>query len=216
MIAATLDLRSSADARADAAVIARVLAGDTQAFAEVVERYQRSLYRYAVSMVLDHDEAADLVQEAFVRAFIALRACRDPYRFRAWLFQVLRHLCLDYLKNIRRRNVRLDATVPERAASGDLPGARLERLELRADLRRALFDLPDLLREAFVMHYVNGLPYDTMADLLDVSVSALKMRVLRAREQLQGTLEAGKVTGRPAGRLTEMMGRLAARRVRRG
>ena len=210
-----LDLRSSAEARADVAAIERVLAGDAQAFADIVDRYQQPLYRYAVSMVLDHDEAADLVQDAFIRAYVSLRACRDRQRFRGWLFQTLRHLCLDYLKNVRRRDVRLGGAVPD-VATGEAPDGRLERARLRADLRRALSDLPDLLREAFVMHYVNGMPYETMAELLDVSVSALKMRVLRAREQLQVAMDGGDVTERPAGRLTDVMSRLAWRRPRRG
>src|SRR5262249_28127630 len=84
----------------DAAVIGRVLAGDVQEFAVLVARYQSGLYRYAVSMVLDHDAAADMVQDTFVRAYTHLAACRDPSRFHAWIFQTLRHRCLDYLKDV--------------------------------------------------------------------------------------------------------------------
>ena len=191
---ASIDFRCSAEARADADAIARVLAGETDAFSELVGRHQAGMYRYAVSMVLDHDEAADLVQDAFLRTFVALRACRDRRRFRAWVFQTLRHLCLDYLKNVRRRDVRLDEAPAQLVAAGDPPGRALDDAERAAGLRRALDDVPDLLREAFVMHYVNGVPYDTMADLLDVSVSALKMRVLRAREHLQAVLGGADVT----------------------
>ena len=205
-MSAAVDLLASADARADVEAVARVLAGDTQAFAGIVQRHQVRLHRYAVSMVLDHDEAADLVQDAFVRAFVALHACRDPTRFRAWLFQTLRHRCLDYLKDIRRRNVRLDDADQDFAAGSEPPGAGLEREQLSADLGRAVRALPPLLREAFVMHYVEGQPYDVMADLLDASVSALKMRVARAREQLQIRLGDVEVTRRAPGRLSERRG----------
>jgi RNA polymerase sigma-70 factor (ECF subfamily) len=188
-----IDLGASPDVRADADAIGRVLAGETEAFAAIVQRYQGVLHRYALSMVLDHDEAADLVQDAFVRAYTSLASCRDHARFRAWLFRTLRHLCLDYLKNVRRRNVRLDEAEPVAVAAGG-PGTDLEREQLRSDLRRALGELPDLQREAFMLRHVQGVPYEAMAELLDASVSALKMRVSRACDALQARLGDWQVT----------------------
>ncbi len=121
----------------DAAVIARVLRGDKQAFAVLVSRYQTGLYRHAVSMVLDHDVAADMVQDTLVRAYTRLSTCRDHDRFRAWVFQMLRNRCLDYLKDIRRRNVSLDRAldVPDTAEE---PVQRMERARLRGELAKAL------------------------------------------------------------------------------
>lgn len=182
------------DAADDAAVIARVLDGDKQQFEHLVSRYQQTLYKYAVTIVFDHDAATDMVQDAFVRAYVSLRECRDRSRFRAWLFRTLRNRCLDYLKDASRRNVRLD-DVGEPVDEADGPAAVAERHERRAEIRRALAQLPPVLREAFVMHYVDGLPYDTMAELLGVSVSALKMRALRAREALGVALRRLDVTG---------------------
>jgi RNA polymerase sigma-70 factor (ECF subfamily) len=187
--------RSDPDASDDAAVIARVLKGDKQAFEHVVSRYQQLLYRHAVAMVLDHDAAADMVQDAFVRAYVNLRECRDHSRFRAWLFRTLRNRCLDYLKEAGRRNVRLDDVVEPRIDEANVPAALVERNELRAGITRALAQLPPTLREAFVMHYVDDIPYETMAELLDASVSALKMRTLRAREALKSALRQADVTG---------------------
>jgi RNA polymerase sigma-70 factor (ECF subfamily) len=200
-MSARLDVQSSAEARRDAAAIARVLEGNAQAFAELVERYQGVLYRHAVAMVLDHDVAADMVQDTFVRAYCSLRECREPARFRAWLCQTLRHRCFDHLKDVRRRTVRLEDAGPIADPAGE-PGAGIEREQLRAGLEQALQDLPDLLRETFVMHYVEGLPYETMADLLGASVSALKMRASRAREQLSAALRGRHVTPEAAARLS--------------
>ena len=183
------------DAPDDASVIARVLRGDKQAFEHLVSRYQHLLYRHAVAMVLDHDAAADMVQDAFVRAYVNLRECRDHSRFRAWLFRTLRNRCLDHLKEAARRNVRLDDVVEPQIDDAEAPGAVLERNELRAGITRALAQLPPTLREAFVMHYVDDMPYETMAELLDASVSALKMRTLRAREALKSALSQADVTG---------------------
>jgi RNA polymerase sigma-70 factor (ECF subfamily) len=190
---ALLDRRRS-DAPADAEVVARVLDGEKQEFEHLVRRYQQVLYRHAVSIVLDHDAAADMVQDAFVRAYLNLRQCRDRSRFRAWLFQTLRNRCIDYLKDANRRNVRIDDVAdPLIDESGD-PCELTERSELRMRIVRALARLPPALREAFVMHYVDGMPYETMADLLDVSVSALKMRALRARAALSSSLSDSDVT----------------------
>jgi RNA polymerase sigma-70 factor, ECF subfamily len=186
------------DGRIDADVVARVLAGDTEQYAAIVERYQRALYRHAVAMVLDHDAAADMVQDAFVRAYTNLKECRDPRRFRAWLFQTLRNRCLDYLKEPRRGHLRFHDAEPL-LSNADGPAAFVDSRELRLDITRALAQLPPDQREAFVMHYVEGLEYETMADVLDVSVSALKMRALRARQALIAALRTPDVTDRPAG-----------------
>jgi len=106
---------------------------------------------------------------------------------------MLRNRCLDYLKDIRRRNVSLDRAldVPDTAEE---PLQRMERARLRGEIARALEQLPDAQREAFLMHYVEELSYETMADLLGASVSALKMRVLRARDTLGSALRNKDVT----------------------
>lgn len=187
--------RGQPDAPDDAAVIAQVLEGDKQAFVHLVSRYQHLLYRHAVALVLDHDAASDMVQDTFVRAYVNLRGCRDRSRFRAWLFRTLRNRCLDHLKEAGRRNVRLEDVVEPQTDEADAPGALVERNELRAGITRALAQLPPALREAFVMHYVDDIPYETMAELLDASVSALKMRTLRAREALKSALRQTDVTG---------------------
>lgn len=186
------------DGRDDADVVARVLAGDTEQYAVIVERYQRALYRHAVAMVLDHDAAADMVQDAFIRAYTNLKACRDPRRFRAWLFQTLRNRCLDYLKEPRRGHLRFVEAEPL-LRSADGPASFADQPELRLDVTRALAQLPPEQREAFVMHDVEGMEYDAMADLLAVSVSALKMRALRARKALNGALRTPDVTDQPVG-----------------
>jgi RNA polymerase sigma-70 factor, ECF subfamily len=186
------------DGRIDADIVARVLAGDTEQYAAIVERYQRALFRHAVAMVLDHDAAADMVQDAFVRAYTNLKECRDPRRFRAWLFQTLRNRCLDYLKEPRRGHLRFADAEPL-LSNADGPAAFVDSRELQLDITRALAQLPPEQREAFVMHYVDGLDYESMADVLDVSVSALKMRALRARQALSAALRTPDVTDRPVG-----------------
>ena len=184
----------------DEQLVARALEGSSDAFECLVARYQAGMHRYAMSLVLDAEVAADMVQDAFVRAYVNLRACRDPQRFRAWLFQTLRNRCLDHLKAAGRRTVPLEdaSALPDTA---DRAEDRMERQRAASAVRRALAALPPAQREAFVMHYVHDVPYDALAETLGVSVSALKMRALRARQALSEALARADVTPSPAVRL---------------
>jgi RNA polymerase sigma-70 factor (ECF subfamily) len=179
--------RRRMDEPKDADVIARVLGGATQEFAILVGRYQHALYRHAVAMVLDHDAAEDMVQDAFIRGYTRLRECREPEHFRAWIFQTLRNRCLDYLKEPRRRQVPIDDVQPLYDTADD-PGAVAERRQTASRIAATLATLSPEQRETFVMHYVDGMSYDDMSALLGVSVSALKMRALRARDALSAAL----------------------------
>lgn len=174
----------------DAAVVSRVLAGERQAFGMLVARHQDLLYRHALRMTRESDAAADLVQVAFVKAYVQLDRCRDPARFGAWAFRILANQAKDWLKSRRRRDLSLDATSQDvRMQSADDPARDVERDELRALLDEALATLPPALREAFVLKHVEGLAYDEMALIMDVSIPALKMRVHRARQMLQDALQ---------------------------
>lgn len=180
--------------RADAApndgqLVARVLAGEREAYSTLVRRHQAELYRYARNLRIDHDAASDLVQDALVTAYTRLVQCADPSRFRFWLFRIHRNRCLDWLRDIRRRSVDVDdvTLVADGTPADDATGA-----ELRRTIGDALDSLSDDLREAFLMKHHEGRSYQEMSELSDASVSAMKMRVLRARESLrQALLDSG-------------------------
>jgi RNA polymerase sigma-70 factor (ECF subfamily) len=172
----------------DQELVERVLAGERELYGVLVRRYQDGLYRHALGMVQDPDTAADLAQDAFVRAYTSLRRCRDRSKFGGWVFQILRNRCLDHLKERRRRDLRLDERLELQATEGD-PESNLERRVLRDTLDRALARLPEAQREAFLLKHVQDLTYEEMAEVAGASVSALRMRVLRARELLRSLLE---------------------------
>jgi RNA polymerase sigma factor (sigma-70 family) len=179
----------------DAELIERVLAGERECFQPLVQRYQESLYRVACALVLDPDAAADIVQDAFVRAYANLARCHDRRRFRFWLLATLRNRGLDYLKERRRRDVSLsDDTVVRRAEVHDAGGAdTAERVALRSALDAALARLSPAIRETFVLRHVEQWSIEELAELLGLSESAVKMRLHRARLQLQTWLEADGV-----------------------
>lgn len=173
----------------DAEVVARVRAGDREVYRILVRRYQDPLFRHALNMTGNSDVAADLVQASLIKAYTQISRCREPDRFGAWLFRILVNGCKDHLKSRRRRDMSLDTdAVPQPLARSD-PDHDLERSEARRLLEGAIARLPEIQREAFLLKHVDGRSYEEIAELLNVSISALKMRVLRAREALKAALE---------------------------
>ena len=171
----------------DGEIVAAILSGRRELFRVLVRRHQDTLYGHAVRMVGDNDEAAEIVQRAFVKGFNRLSTCQDPERVGGWLFRIASNLCKDYLKSRRRKDVSFhDLGVPVEAAEN--PAEDLRRGELRSALAAAIQQLAPGHREAFLMKHVEGYSYEGMAERMGVSVSALKMRVMRAREELQGLL----------------------------
>jgi RNA polymerase sigma-70 factor (ECF subfamily) len=170
---------------ADQEIIARVLAGDRDAFSILIHRYSDPLFRHALGMTGSPDVAEDILQMSFIKAFSHLAEVRG--RFDAWVFRIVANGCKDWLKNIRRTHLSYDED--DQPTGYANPEEELDLSELRSDLDRALQTLPVSLREAFIMKHVEGRSYEEMADLLSTTVGALKMRVHRAREALQALLE---------------------------
>lgn len=173
----------------DAEVIARVLAGDTEGFGMLVDRYQDEFARYARYMMGGVDEAADVIQESLVRAYRFLGRCGDPENFKGWLFRIVSNQCKTALARRRRRRWEsLSQEAGEVPAPHD-PGADAEAADVRRKVHRALGQLSEEYREVLILKYVEGLSLPEMAALLSVRIPALKMRLLRGRRALLAKLE---------------------------
>jgi RNA polymerase sigma-70 factor, ECF subfamily len=171
----------------DAELVDRVLQGDVDLYAELVRRHQRVAFHVAFTLVRDTETAADMVQDALIRAYATLGHCREPGRFRAWLLRAVRNRCLDHLKAARQRDVPLDEQHHALAAPDVDP---LDGLGHRAAIAQALAALPESLRDAFLLRHVQELEYEEIASLLGTTVAASKMRVSRARDILRRSLSA--------------------------
>lgn len=180
-------------------MVEAVLDGDREAYRVLVRRYEDALYRHAVRMVGPAD-AEDIVQRALVRGYRRLDACREPERVGGWLFRIASNLCKDHLRARDRDGVPLEDAGPLESGGGG-PEEELDRSEMGRDIREALDRLTEDQREAFLLKHVEGLSYPEMSDRLSASVSALKMRVHRARESLQELLDryASEYTPEPSG-----------------
>jgi RNA polymerase sigma-70 factor, ECF subfamily len=168
----------------DAALVARTLAGDPDAFATLIGRYRDSLGRYAFHMLGSREDAEEAVQDSFVRAHRALQDCRQPERFGAWLFAILVNRCRTSQRRLFRRRRFTEELRDDVAAVGDATAS----LEWREEIARALARLRPHYREAFLLRYVEGMDYAEMARLTGAREPTLRMRVKRAGDQLRELL----------------------------
>ena len=172
----------------DAELVRRVRGGDIAAYGALVARYRDRLGRYAVHMIGDREDAEEALQDAFVRAYRLLARCDDPGRFGAWLYGILVNRCRTVGARASRRRrlfVRNTESAPDASADADL----VDRLGWDDAVNRALARLAPENREAFLLKHVEDLEYEEIARVTGAGISALKMRVKRAREQLQRFLK---------------------------
>ena len=171
----------------DALLVDRARAGDTSAFAALVDRYYADCLRYATRMLGNPADAEEAVQDAFVRAHRALSRYQDRGVVRAWLLGILVNRCRTLGAKLARRRRYLGLFGREPRPVVAPPST--DGTDWGEEVNRALQRLSPQLREAFLLKYVEELSYEEMAELTGAGVSALKMRAKRACEQLRGMLE---------------------------
>jgi RNA polymerase sigma-70 factor (ECF subfamily) len=172
----------------DEELVGRAVGGDTDAYAILVERYYGSCVRIARRMLRNDADAQDAVQSSFFRAQQSLARFDRQRIFRVWLFTILVNQCRTAATSRRRRERRFpDDDVSLYSAADDRPNGRVDESHVVA---QAVDSLEPLLREAFVLKYVEELEYSEMAAITGAGISALKMRVKRACEALRPKLEA--------------------------
>lgn len=174
-------------------IIERVLSGDTEAFEALVVQHQNLVYSLALRMVGNEQDANDLTQDAFLRAFRSISSFRGDSKFSVWLYRLTNNICLDFLRASRRRKTvslnhflsdedeGIELEIPDERFS---PESELEKSELQATLQRGLMYLPDEQREILLMREINGLTYDEIALELSLEPGTVKSRIFRARKKL--------------------------------
>jgi len=167
----------------DAADVQRVLAGDVDAYAALVDRYYDRCARFAIRMLGNRDDAEDALQATFLRAYRALNRYQERDRFSAWLYRILVNQCRSIAA---RRAHREKVFVREEALLLNAPDRSTTWSgEDEEFVQRVLNELDPLLREAFLLKYIEEMSYEEMSALTGVGVSALKMRVKRACDRLR-------------------------------
>lgn len=173
----------------DSVLVERVLGGETAAYRPLVERHQRVLFGVACRLLGDGDQAAEAVQEAFVRAYRKLQTFDRRHKFFSWIYRILVNECLN-LRRSRRMLEPLDAGL----AAREDPHRDAERSALRADVQAALLRLPPAYREVVVLRHYANLSYLEIAGLLGVPEKTVKSRLYSARQRLGEALLSWKRT----------------------
>ena len=186
---------SSVDAESDAALSRRARAGDSEAFGVLIGRYMRRAYIHALGIVGSREDALDLSQEAFVRAYRA-RHTLDPDRaFYAWLYQILRRLCFNFLRDTKTRARLRDAHAVDwvvgiaHRPDWDNPAREAERAEERRRVSTAIQRLPWREREVLMLREFQELTYREIADLLEIPIGTVMSRLYAARKRLAESLD---------------------------
>lgn len=177
----------------DDAMLARVRAGDTSAFEQLMRRYNCRLFRLARSVLRDDHEAEDVVQETYVRAYRALARFEGRARFSTWISRIAFHESLARMRK-RDRTLLVDFSAAERdelhPPSGELPPEQLASgKELGTLLAEAIDALPIDLRTVFVLRMVEGLDTQETAASLDLTPANVKVRLHRARAMLRERID---------------------------
>ena len=170
--------------------IQRALAGDQEAFACLVEAYQTAIYNLAYRMLGNAAEAEDAAQETFLRAYTRLSTYDSERKFSSWLLAIASHHCVDRLRQRRLGWLSLDELPPWRwLANASRPEETVIKSQERDEVRQLLDQLPPRYRTAVILRYWHDLSYQEIAEVLEMTESAVKSTLYRARRRLaQGTL----------------------------
>ncbi|MEZ4239687.1 MAG: sigma-70 family RNA polymerase sigma factor [Myxococcota bacterium] len=198
MSAATLQVDERAASReADAELLRAVLAGDGTAYRGLVERYQGRVYAMVYGMVRNREDARDITQEAFVKAYRNLETFRLEASFYTWLYRIAMNLAIDFTRK-RKRQARngFDEGVAARDEDGEIseahvdemPSRQLERKQLFARIMEAMDELPEDQRQVILLRELEGLQYKEIAEVMGIPEGTVMSRLFYARKKLQKLL----------------------------
>lgn len=176
-------------------IIQEVLNGNVNAFEALVKKYEKMIYNLAFTKLGNHENAQDLTQECFLRAYKMLRSYRTDAAFSTWIYRICQNLIYDFYranKNKRNAEVSLylqnDGEELKEREIADISSEPLEiilRNEKIEKIRELIKSLPDDLRDIIIMRDINNLSYNEIAESLDIEIGTVKSRISRAREKLK-------------------------------
>ena len=172
-------------------IIRSVLRGNVNDFEKLVTAYEKNVYNIALRMVGDPEDAADMTQETFIKAYRALSGFRGDSKFSSWLYRIASNVCLDFLRSRSRHpQVSLSTVDEDDRATFELPDMRqnpeeqlMKKLGMEA-VRRGLEQLPEQQRQILVLRELGGLSYAELAQTLGLEEGTAKSRIFRARKRL--------------------------------
>ena len=193
---ARLSQRMQTDAASEAALIDRCRKQDYDAFAKFVDMYQGRVMGFVRRMVPNSEEAADVTQEVFIKAYQNFTRFDGRSSVRTWLFRIAYHLCVDRARKEDRTPDRVSLVDPDEGEHIDVPDMRWQPdqlaidAELYAVVDEGVRTMSEKLRSVRVLHDREDMPYEEIAKMLDVPVGTVKSRLFLARGHLQNVVRA--------------------------
>jgi len=177
----------------DARVVGEVLAGETENFRFLVERYQRFAIGLAFGMVSNEAAANDVAQESFVKAFEKLNKLEDPMKFHSWLYGIIKNTSFGYLRNLKKRGISLDSLIEKSGAILDNSESSADDLMIREQtnltIRKAIDSLGDKYRDVIMLFHFYSKSYEEIGAILGLEHKGVDSRLRRARLQLKEKLK---------------------------
>ncbi len=184
----------------DEELVARSVAGDHDSFNQLIRRWERPIYALAFRVLGREDDARDVCQEAFLRAFRALPGFKGDAKFSSWLYRITLNLCRDWLRRKKRTPVvqAPDGIDLVELAAAQGPAESVEdlvaRKQLSALVATAMASLPDEQRTAIVLKEFHGLTFQEIADLQQIPLSTVKTRLYQGLSVLRRTLDVKRMS----------------------
>ncbi len=175
----------------EVAVIARVQAGNTDAFADIIEKYQIPIQRYLYRLTGDYELARDLAQDTFVQAYKGILKAKEDISFKAWLYRIATN---NAWQNRRRKKLISFISFEDSTEADNQSGAiRDNCINDRMEIQEALIKVPEEQRTCLILHLVEGFKYKEIAKTLGISEDAVRMRVTRGKETFRKFYKGGGV-----------------------
>ena len=182
----------------DSEKVERALQGDQQAYSKLLTKYKGAIFNLVYKMVKNKEEAEDLVQETFVKAFGALPTFDERYAFSTWLFKIASNNCIDYLRKKKLKTFSIDKTAESK--DGEIkqsfediktPDPEISAIEKekKSLIEAAIDSLPAKYRDAIILRHKEDKSYEEIADILNLPIGTIKARIFRAREKLKQYLK---------------------------
>lgn len=177
---------------ADFDLVRGALAGSEDAFIELVRKYESRIFTLVSRMVANREDAEDVTQEAFTKAYARLSSFTFQSAFFTWLYRIAVNAATDFVKSRRRRRTtsldEIAETAPAVAGPSGRPDRSASRGELRDRLREAIAELPPVFRTVLVLRELEDLSYDEIARILGCSIGTVESRLFRARARIRESL----------------------------
>ena len=168
----------------DRELVLRFKDGDISSFDEIYDKYNKAVYFYLLKMTHEESAAEDVLQDAFIKVYKGLREVDQSVHLQAWIYKIAHNACMDYFRRNKRKTELLEALLLE-GDSRDMPEDRLLNIELGDKIKKVMSKLNPRHKSVLILKDYNDLSYAEIARIMNITDSAVKSLIYRARQEFQ-------------------------------